>query len=137
DPPTPVGDQLAGRVAKHRQPIRSRDFAGVSRRSMIRFFGEGGGRSWNRTSDTAIFSRMLYRLRYPATSGRHSGERVLHRYRGLRSTCAGVVGRYIVRFHGLAAAEEVGFGLFEKELARLRIGQVQAVFVDQAGLDLQ
>lgn len=30
------------------------------------FLGMNGAQSWNRTSDTAIFSRMLYRLSYLA-----------------------------------------------------------------------
>ena len=28
------------------------------------FLGRNGAQSWNRTSDTAIFSRMLYQLSY-------------------------------------------------------------------------
>ena len=34
---------------------------------------KGGGRSWNRTSDTAIFSRMLYQLSYPASPSSEVG----------------------------------------------------------------
>src|SRR5699024_6776063 len=99
----------------------------------------------NRTADTAIFSRMLYRLSYPALpwiDRERDQERVLNRCTRLESTrvlarCCLLLRRDVVGRSDFTAAEEVFFGLFSEESARFGVGQLQAVFVDQTRLHQQ
>src|SRR5579884_1541715 len=59
---------------------------------------------------------------------RRAGASAFYTSRGLG------LGRHVVSGGQLAAAEEIFFHLLGEELARLRIGQHQVVFVDQPGL---
>lgn len=67
--------QLAGPERMQGMALDGRNWVGLkplinqrSNRRTLRAFdfirGENGAQSWNRTSDTAIFSRMLYQLSY-------------------------------------------------------------------------